>query len=599
EFVPPRRGLFSPRPAPGGRLGPADRPVDRPGPARGLADGDPGRQRARLGREPGRDPPRVLRRAAGRAARADPGAGGDRPGHQARAGRARRVSVDRLQPGQLQRPDARAVRLVPQAPGAEPRLPPRPAAGRRDLPAQVRRDRVPDGPQRDRHHRGRRGHAGRDDLRPVDAQRQPDRAGVLDPAGAGGGERRVRPAAQGAVARVQGARQPVHDRRPAVDGLHRPRAGVRPRERGVRPVPRHRARERPRLVAAQPPAGRLQHDRRHAVRPRRRRGVRLRRLPRAPGPAVDRRPDGLHRLPRHALGAAVHADRLQRQRPERRDQRPARLRDPRPRPRHRRRARRGPPPAPPAGARARPRQLQLRPAAGAERRLGPRRARADGGVRRRQRRGQEHPAEPPAAVLRPVRGRGAPRRGRRPPGPREGPPPPRRARAPGQRDPADDDRGEHRLRPARGDARAGPRRGRHGRRRRVHRRAAGRLRHAHHRGRPEPLGRPAAAHLDRAGAADRGPVRRPRRADQRARPPPRAGRDRRPARAKGHAHDRDRQPPAQQRARLRPDLHDGARPRGRAGHARRTRGAARRLLRDGAPPTPTRRARPRLREGRV
>ena len=82
-----------------------------------------------------------------------------------------------------------------------------------------------------------------------------------------------------------------------------------------------------------------------------------------------------------------------------------------------------------------------------------------------------------------------------------------------------------------------------GRRRRVHPRAARRLRHGRRRARLHALGRPAPADRDRADAAGQPADPGPRRRDQRRRRPGRAGDPRGAAGADGGSHDADRRPP--------------------------------------------------------
>jgi subfamily B ATP-binding cassette protein MsbA len=97
--------------------------------------------------------------------------------------------------------------------------------------------------------------------------------------------------------------------------------------------------------------------------------------------------------------------------------------------------------------------------------------------------------------------------------------------------------------------------------------------HALRRERPQPLGRPAPAHRDRARLPEGRAAADPRRghlgAGQRKRAPGAAG----PARAHGRAHHADHRPPHVDHRACRPDRGDGPGPHRRAGPARRAAGA--------------------------
>ena len=125
-------------------------------------------------------------------------------------------------------------------------------------------------------------------------------------------------------------------------------------------------------------------------------------------------------------------------------------------------------------------------------------------LHRPERHRQEHASGAHAALLRPDRGRAAPRRRRLPRRPSRRRPRAHGARRAGQHHPAGDGPREHRLWPA-GREPGRDRRGGAARRRRgVHRGSAGRLRDRAGGGRAEPLRRPAPAHRHRPGAAERG-----------------------------------------------------------------------------------------------
>ena len=109
-----------------------------------------------------------------------------------------------------------------------------------------------------------------------------------------------------------------------------------------------------------------------------------------------------------------------------------------------------------------------------------------------------------------------------------------------------------------------------GRGRRVHPRAAGRLRHPGRRARADPVRRPAAADRAGPGAAHRSADHAARRRHQRGRPPDRGGDPGHPAAADpGPHHAADRAPPFHPGA-GRPDRGAGRRPGGRHRHASRS-----------------------------